>query len=93
MYSMRDTILLPGDLGKQLRTHREAQGLTVKGLAEKAGKSRPVVYRLENGEESSVSSFLAIAGALGLTVHLATASLPTLEETAGFFTDDDTDHE
>jgi HTH-type transcriptional regulator / antitoxin HipB len=85
---MRDTVFLPAELGQQLRRVRESHGLTVKSLAEKAGKSRPVIYRLENGEESSLSSFLAVAAALGLTIQLVRASLPTLEETAGFFTDD-----
>jgi len=88
MYLMRDSVVLPTDLGKQLRKLRQSQGITVKGLAERAGKSRPVIYRLENGEESSVSSFLAVAAALGLTLQLSRASLPTLEETAGFFSDD-----
>ena len=86
---MRDTIQLPADLGQQLRSVREAQGLSLKALAERAGKSRPVLYRLENGEESSVSSLLAVAGALGLSLQLVRAELPTLGDTAGFFTDDD----
>lgn len=88
---MSDSILLPTDLGRQLRAHREAQGLTISALAQRAGKSRPVLYRLENGEESSLSSFLAVAAALGLTLQLARAALPTLGDTAGFFTDDEDD--
>lgn len=65
--------------------------MSIKGLADRAGKSRAVVYRLERGEESSVSSLMAVMAALGLNVRLTRATLPTLEETAGFFTDDDDD--
>jgi len=91
MHRMSDTIFLAGELGKALEQRRIAAGLTIQALARRAGKSRAVVYRLERGEESSVSSLLAVAAALGVSFKLETAGLPTLRETAGFFDEEDDD--
>ena len=58
-------------------------------LAEKAGKVREVIYRLEAGEESTVSSLLAVMGALGLVMRMDRAGLPTGNEVAARFMEDD----
>lgn len=58
-------------------------------LAARAGKVREVVYRLEAGEESTVSSLLAVLGALGLAMRLERSGLPTAEEVARRFQEDD----
>lgn len=58
-------------------------------LAEKAGKVREVVYRLEAGEDTTVSSLLAVLGALGLAIRLERVGLPSAEEVARRFQDDE----
>ena len=60
-------------------------------LADKAGKVREVVYRLEAGEDTTVSSLLAVLGALGLAMHIESAGLPSAHEVARRFMDDDGD--
>ncbi len=86
---MTDTIRLPDELGRQLRQQREAQGMSKSELAHKAGRVREVVYRLEAGEDTAVSSLMAVLGALGLALRLERAGLPTAEEVARRFQDDD----
>ncbi len=58
-------------------------------LAKKAGKVREVVYRLEAGEDSTVSSLMAVLGALGLALRLERVGLPSAEEVARRFQEDD----
>jgi predicted transcriptional regulator len=88
---MTDNIRLPYELGQQLRSRREALGLSKSALAEKAGKVREVIYRLEAGEDSTVSSLLAVMGALGLVMRMERAGLPTASEVAARFMDEDDD--
>lgn len=91
MKAMTDNIRLSDGLGRALRDRRRALGLSKSRVAERAGKVREVIYRLEAGEEASVSSLLAVAGALGLVLRLETAGLPTAAEVARRFQDDDDD--
>lgn len=91
MQVMADNIRLPDELGHQLRLRREALGLSKSALAEKAGKVREVVYRLEAGEDTTVSSLLAVLGALGLVLRLERAGLPSAGEVAARFLDEDDD--
>ena len=86
---MTGTIRLPDDLGQLLRARREELGLSKSALADKAGKVREVIYRLEAGEEATVSSLLAVAAALGLSLRLERAGLPSASEVAARFQDDD----
>lgn len=58
-------------------------------LAQRAGKVREVIYRLEAGEDSTVSSLLAVLGALGLALRLEPVGLPTADEVARRFRIDD----
>ncbi|UXH79138.1 helix-turn-helix domain-containing protein [Roseateles amylovorans] len=91
---MTDTVRFAEDLGLQLRQRREAMGLSKKDLAERAGKVREVIYRLESGEESTISSLMAVLRALGLTMRLERAGLPTMEEIAERFNrDEDADED
>ena len=57
--------------------------------ADRAGKVREVIYRLEAGEEATVSSLLAVAAALGLSLRLERAGLPSASEVSARFQDDD----
>jgi HTH-type transcriptional regulator/antitoxin HipB len=86
---MTDMIRLPDELGQQLRRRREALEMSKSQLAEKAGKVREVIYRLEAGEDTTVSSLMAVLGALGLAMRLERAGLPSTKEVASRFQDDD----
>jgi len=88
---MTDIIRLPDELGTQLRQQREALGLSKSQLADKAGKVREVIYRLETGEDTTVSSLLAVLGALGLALRLERAGLPSASDVARRFQQDDDD--
>ena len=50
---------------------------------------REVVYRLEVGEDTTVSSLMAVLGALGLVMRLEPAGLPSAAEVAHRFQEDD----
>lgn len=86
---MTDKIRLPDELGRELRERRELLGMSKSELAEKAGKVREVIYRLEAGEDATVSSLLAVLGALGLTLSLTRAGLPSASEVSARFLNDD----
>ena len=86
---MTDTVRLPDELGRQLREHRESLGMTKAELAEKAGKVREVIYRLEAGADTTVSSLMAVLGALGLAMRLERVGLPSAKEVARRFQEDD----
>ena len=88
---MTDNIRLPDELGRQLRARREALGLSKSALAERAGKVREVVYRLEAGEDTTVSSLLAVMGALGLVRRLERDGLPSASEVSARFMEEDDD--
>ncbi|HSI49567.1 MAG TPA: helix-turn-helix domain-containing protein [Ideonella sp.] len=88
---MTDTIRLPDELGRLLKARREAAGLTKKDLARRAGKVREVIYRLEDGEDVTVSSLLAVLSALGLGLRVEKAGMPSLQEVAARFNDDGDD--
>ena len=86
---MTGNIRLPDDLGQLLRARREELGLSKSALADKAGKVREVIYRLEAGEEATVSSLLAVAAALGLSLRRERTGLPSASEVSARFQDDD----
>ena len=88
---MADNVRLTDELGRQLQARRELLGLSKSELAQRAGKVREVVYRLEAGEDSTVSSLLAVLGALGLAVRLEPVGLPSAQEVARRFQVDDDD--
>lgn len=91
MPAMTDTIRLADDLGRLLLERRKALRLSKSELAQRAGKVREVVYRLEAGEDSTVSSLLAVLGALGLALRLEPVGLPTADEVARRFHMDELD--
>jgi len=91
MHAMEYNIRLSDELGRALRDRRQALGLSKSSVAERAGKVREVIYRLEAGEEASVSSLFAVAGALDLVLRLEPAGLPTAAEVARRFQEDDDD--
>ncbi|MBS0449813.1 MAG: helix-turn-helix domain-containing protein [Proteobacteria bacterium] len=88
---MTDAIRLPDELGRLLRERRETLGLGKAELAEKAGKVREVIYRLEAGQDTTVSSLMAVLGALGLAMRLDPVGLPSAQEVARRFLDEEDD--
>jgi HTH-type transcriptional regulator/antitoxin HipB len=86
---MADTIRLPDELGRLLKAQREAAGLSKKELAQRAGKVREVIYRLEAGDDVTVSSLFAVLSALGLGMHIEKVGLPTMQEVAARFSDEE----
>jgi HTH-type transcriptional regulator / antitoxin HipB len=68
------------DLGQAVRAARLAAGLTTVAVARNSGRSRDVLHRLENGQDVSLSSLLAILAAIGKCIELAPATRPTLSE-------------
>ena len=57
--------------GEVLRQRRKELNLTQKELAERVGKERAYISRLEQGEtDLQLSSFIQIINALGLTIRL-----------------------
>lgn len=88
---MDDKIRLPKDLGTALQQRRKAAKLSVTAVAQRAGKARDVVYRLERGDEASVSSLMAVLNAMGLVLRVESAGLPTLQEVQARFAADEDD--
>ena len=86
---MTDTIRLQDELGTLLRQRREALGMSKSDLASRAGKVREVVYRLEEGEDTTLSSLMAVLAALKLVIRLEPAGLPSASEVARRFQDED----
>jgi transcriptional regulator with XRE-family HTH domain len=91
MQAMAGIIRFPDELGQLLRERREALRLSKKELAGRAGKVREVIYRLEAGEDVTVSSLLAVLSALGMGLRIERAGLPTQEEVAARFLRDEDD--
>ena len=58
------------DIGDAVRAARKAQKLSQTALGQKAGLSRMPVYRIEGGQDVSLSSLLAVLSALRLGMQL-----------------------
>lgn len=84
-------IRLPDELGKRIREQRKALGMSKSELAQRAGKVREVIYRLEAGDDVTVSSLMAVLAALKLAICLEPAGMPTAEEVARRFMEDEDD--
>jgi transcriptional regulator with XRE-family HTH domain len=91
MQAMADTARLPDELGEMVKARREALGLTKKELADRSGKVREVIYRLEAGEDVTVSSLFSVLRALGLALRVERAGMPTMEEVRARFDRDEDD--
>jgi len=64
------------DIGAHLRRWRKLQQLSAAQVADRAGVSRPVVSRLENGQGTTLENLLRVARALGVLDQLAAAIDP-----------------
>jgi HTH-type transcriptional regulator / antitoxin HipB len=79
MSGMQDIQTL-AELGQAVRDARLAARLTTVEVAKDSGRSRDVLHRLENGQDVSASSLLAILAAIGRRIELAAVTRPTLGE-------------
>lgn len=88
---MKDKICTLSDLGQQIKTLRQASDLGTVEIADRSGRSRDVLYRLEQGRDVSVSSLLALLQVLGHAIQIVPAGRPTLEEMRRRFAVEDED--
>ncbi|WP_026451666.1 helix-turn-helix domain-containing protein [Aequorivita capsosiphonis] len=58
--------------GEIIKNRRKELNMSQQNLAEKVGKKRPYISRIENGEDIRLSNFALLANALGLSIELKT---------------------
>jgi ribosome-binding protein aMBF1 (putative translation factor) len=58
--------------GEIIKNRRKELHMSQEDLAEKVGKKRPYISRVENGEDIRLSNFALLANALGLSIELKT---------------------
>ena len=80
MSIVMDTLSTSAALGQAVRELRLQNGLKASDIAARAGRSRDILYRLERGQDLTVSAMLDILRAMGQTLALVPARMPTLEE-------------
>ena len=85
---MQDKLRTLEDIGAKVRQARKAAKLTTVDVARKSGRSRDILHRLEQGEDVSLSSLLAILAAIGHSIDIVPAGPPTLAEMARRFGQD-----
>lgn len=56
--------------GELLKKRRKELHISQEELAQKVGKKRPYISRVENGEDIRLSTFALIAKALGLNIQV-----------------------
>lgn len=77
------------DLGARVAQVRESARATATSVSQRSNRSRDILYRLERGEDISVSSLLDIVRAIGCQLELVPARTPTLEEVQERFSEDE----
>ncbi|MBC5765942.1 helix-turn-helix domain-containing protein [Ramlibacter albus] len=84
---MSNIIRTPADLGAAIRQLRIDRDITAVELADRSGRSRDLLWRLESGRDVSSSALFDVLRALGVTLEITPATLPTLEEIRERFKD------
>ena len=56
--------------GEIIKNRRKELNMSQESLAEKVGKKRPYISRIENGEDIRLSNFALLAKVLGLSIEL-----------------------
>lgn len=56
--------------GEIIKNRRKELQMSQESLAEKVGKKRPYISRIENGEDIRLSNFALVANTLGLSIGL-----------------------
>ncbi len=91
MSFMQDILRSPTDLGQAVKAARKRGKLKATAIAERSGRARNVLYRLEHGDDITVASLMDILRAMGLTIRLEPLGLPSLEEVRSRFANDEDD--
>jgi transcriptional regulator with XRE-family HTH domain len=64
---------VPPWFGKRIQRERERRGWSVRELARKSGVAASTPLRIEAGQDSSLSSAIAVSSALGLSLDVLLA--------------------
>ena len=56
--------------GEIIRSRRKELKMSQEDLAQRIGKKRPYISRIESGEDIRISNFALVANALGLSIHI-----------------------
>lgn len=91
MCRMKDKIRLPIELGHAIQRARKEGRLKATDIAARSGRARNVLYRLERGEDITLTSLFDILRAMDLTIRLERLGMPTQEEVAARFGQDEDD--
>jgi transcriptional regulator with XRE-family HTH domain len=86
---MSDDLRTPADLGGAIRDLRVRQKISATELAQRSGRSRDLIWRLESGRDVSSSALFDVLRVLGSALRVTEPGLPTLEEMRERFKDDD----
>ena len=92
MSFIMDKIKTPQMLGAAFHKMRTEAGLRPTSIAQRAGRSRDILYRLECGKDVSVSALLDLLRATGHAIQIVPAGLPTMEQMRSMFQEDADDH-
>lgn len=80
-----DKITTPQMLGIAFHEMRSEAGLRPSKIAERAGRSRDILYRLENGKDISMSALLDLLRATGHAIQIVPAGLPSMDQMRSMF--------
>lgn len=72
-------------LGAAFHKMRSDAGLRPSKIAERAGRSRDILYRLESGRDISVSALLDLLRATGHAIQIVPTGLPTMDQMRAMF--------
>lgn len=86
---MSDICRTQADLAASIRRLRKAKGVSSTELAQRIGRSRDLIWRLESGRDVSMSAVFEVLRALGAAVQVQQTSLPSLAEMRERFAEDD----
>ena len=78
-------------LGEAIRRFRRSQKLTQVEVSKRSGRSRDILYRLEQGKDVSVSALMDIMRAMGAAMEVRPAGLPTMAQMRKRFGEDSDD--
>lgn len=83
--------MTPQMLGATFRKMRSDAGLRPSKIAERAGRSRDILHRMEIGRDISVSALLDLLRATGHAIQIVPAGLPTMDQMRSMFKDETDD--
>ena len=85
MSFIMDKIKTTQMLGAAFHRMRSEAGLRPSKIAERAGRSRDILYRLESGRDISVSALLDLLRATGHAIQIVPTGLPTMDQMRAMF--------